>query len=67
MYKIKKVKGGWIVLLNQPRWTIFGLKYKWIPFITFLGTDLPFLHESYELAMNNLLFEIKAKVKYEIY
>lgn len=62
MYKIEKVETGYVALINQARWSVFGLEYKWIPFVTITGTDEAYIHNTYDSALDNLLLKIKWEI-----
>jgi len=63
-YRIKETNNGWIVQHQVSRWSLFGMKTGWETFITYRGTNTPFIYETRERAINGLLNEIKSSVKY---
>ena len=58
-FRIKKKPKGFIVEKEIAIWSLFGLKYKWIPYIKSSGLDCAWHHSTYDFAMINLLDEIK--------
>jgi hypothetical protein len=58
-YKISYKSGGWIVETLEIKWTLFGLKKTWIPFVKTSGMDYCWHHQTYESALRNLLKEIE--------
>ena len=58
-YRILKKPKGYIVEVECIKWTLFGLKKKWIPFILTSGLDCAWHHSTYDFAMSSLLKEIE--------
>jgi len=58
MFRIVKKHRGYIVEVKKYRWTIFGLKYKWIPYIKTSGIDEAWHHGSIDAAVMNLRREV---------
>jgi len=58
-FRIIKKQKGFIVEKEIAYWTLFGLKYKWIPYIKSAGLDCAWHHKTYEFAMMNLIDEVK--------
>ena len=65
-FRIIKKPKGYIVETNIKKWTLFGLKEKWIPYVKSSGLDCAWHHSTYEFAMMSLLDEVKKETyKYE--
>lgn len=58
-FRILKKTKGYIVEVQVSKWTLFGIKKVWKPFILTSGLDIPWHHSSYDFAMKNLLDEIE--------
>lgn len=63
-YRIKETNRGWIVQHKVSRWPLFGMKTGWATFITYYGSNTPFIYQTREKAINGLLNEIKSTVEY---
>ena len=59
MFRIVKKSRGYIVEFQVSKWTLFGLKKVWKPYVKSSGLDCAWHHSSYEFALHNLLREIK--------
>jgi len=59
MYRIIKKEKGFIVEIQVVKWTLFGVKKQWKPFILTSGLNEVWHHKTFDLAMMNLLDEIK--------
>lgn len=53
MFRIVKNKRGYIVEVQVSKWTLFGLKKVWQPYVKTSGMDTAWHHSSYELAVMN--------------
>lgn len=58
-YRILKKAKGYIVEVEDVRWSLFGLKKKWKPFILSAGLECAWHHHNYEFAMASLLNEVE--------
>lgn len=59
MYRIRKEPRGYIVEVQTIKWTLFGLKKEWKPFVKSTGLDCPWHHSEYKFAISNLLNEVE--------
>jgi len=58
--RITKIDNHYIVEKGIPKWTLFGVKYKWIPFVTPTGMkDECWKHSNYDFAFDNTISEIR--------
>jgi len=65
MLRIRKVKHEmFIVEKENYKWTLFGLKKEWKPYITVSGIDEVWHHSTYEYAIMNLVDQVKKEVRY---
>jgi len=54
MHRIRKVTGGkFVVEVLVSRWSLFGLRKKWIPYVKSAGLDCAWKHSSYDMALMN--------------
>jgi len=60
-FRIIKKPRGYIVEVETVKWSLFGLKKEWKPFIKSSGMDCAWHHKTYEFAMMNLLDEVRYK------
>jgi hypothetical protein len=58
-FRILKKPKGYIVEVEVVKWSLFGLKKQWQPFIKTSGSGFVWYHKTYDYAMMNLLDEIK--------
>ena len=59
LHRVKAVTGGYIVEVNIKKWTLFGIKDKWIPCLTFRGVDdKPFVFKTRRTATERLSAEL---------
>lgn len=58
-FRIVKKPKGFIVEVEVMKWSLFGLKKEWKPFVKTAGMDYAWHHSTYEMAQMNLLNEIK--------
>lgn len=58
-FRIIKEKRGYIVQVEEVKWTFFGLKRTWQPFVKSAGLDCAWHHKNFDFAMMNLLDEVK--------
>ena len=62
-FRITKTKKGFLVEKQIFRWTLFGLKIKWVHFISFSGLyDQPYYFETFDIALETMLKEIRWEV-----
>ena len=60
MYRIIEYKGGFVSQIRYPKWTLFGIKYKWKHFISVSGiSDKPWVFNTWEMAREETLNKIK--------
>lgn len=62
MFRIVKKERGYIVEIEVVKWTLFGLKKEWKPFVKSAGLDCAWHHKEYHSAIMNLLSEIEDKL-----
>jgi hypothetical protein len=58
-FRIRKTDKGYLVEKRIAKWSLLGLKYKWIPFVKSTGLECAWIHSKYEYAIMNLIDEIK--------
>jgi hypothetical protein len=58
-FRILKKAKGYIVEIEIVKWSLFGLKKEWKPFIKSAGLDCTWHHSTYDFAMMNLLDKVK--------
>ncbi len=58
-YRILKKAKGYIVEVEDIKWSLFGLKKKWKPFVLSSGLEIAWHHHNYEFAMTSLLDEVE--------
>ena len=61
-FRILKKPKGYIVEVEETKWTIFGLKNQWVPFVKSAGLDCAWNHSTYEFSLMNLFDEIKKQL-----
>lgn len=64
-YRIIKKPKGYIVEEQVVKWSLFGLKYKWIPYVKTSGLDECWHFKTYESALNSCIEEIRIEIKYK--
>jgi hypothetical protein len=62
-FRILKKTRGYIVEVEETKWSIYGLKKQWKPFVKSTGLDCAWHHSTYEYALMNLFDEIKKQLK----
>ena len=62
-FRIIKKPKGYIVEIQDFRWTPFGIKYNWIPFVKTSGMDECWHHSNQLCALHNLLDEVKKEIE----
>jgi hypothetical protein len=62
-FRIVKKEKGYIVEVQQIKWSLFGLRKKWVPFVKSAGLDWEWHHSTYDYALMNLFSEIKKNLK----
>ena len=62
-FRIKETEQGWIVEVLTYKWTLFGLKKVWKPFIKTSGLNSAWHHSQYKFALMNLIDKIKEDLK----
>ena len=63
MYRIVKKPRGYIVEVKTYKWTLFGLKTVWKPFVKTSGMDCAWHHKTHQYAMDNLISEVKNQIE----
>ncbi len=58
-FRIIKKPKGYIVEYLDIKWSLFGLKKQWKPFVKTSGLDCAWHHSKFEYAMMNLLNEVE--------
>lgn len=61
-FRIRLIEGKYYVEVLSFKWTLFGIKKKWIPFVTYSGLDDIYPHSSYHSALNNMITVIKREL-----
>ena len=62
-FRIVKTKKGYRVDIQKTKWTLFGLKKYWTHFVSYSGLPKhPFYYSTFEMAINEMLKEIKWEV-----
>jgi hypothetical protein len=63
MFRIVKKTRGYIVEVQVSKWTLFGLKKVWKPYVKSSGLDCAWHHKSYEMAVMNFKSEVLADLE----
>lgn len=58
-FRIVKKPKGYIVEVQDFKWSLFGIKSKWIPYVKTSGIDECWHHSNQLQALQNLLDQIK--------
>lgn len=58
-YRILKKERGYIVEVEDVKWSLFGLKKEWKPFVMSAGLECAWHHKTYNFAMASLLDKIE--------
>jgi hypothetical protein len=58
MFRITKNNIGYIVEIQVSKWTLFGLKKEWTPYVKSSGMNCAWHHKSYEMAVMNFKSEV---------
>lgn len=53
MFRIIKIDRSYIVEVQVSRWTLFGLKKEWKPYVKPFGMNCAWHHKTYEAALIN--------------
>ena len=61
-FRITKRARGYIVEVQDIRWTLFGLKTKWVPYVKTSGLEECWHHSNENFAIQNLFFQIKSEL-----
>ena len=64
-FRITKNDFGYVVEYQKISWSLFGLKRKWKPFITYAGSDTIFHYKERSSAMKDLLERVKQDTNFE--
>ena len=58
--RIKKYAKGWVFEIRKPRWTLFGIRWKWTHCISVSGIHTePWYYPSKQIAEKEALLNIK--------
>ena len=57
-FRIRETEGKYYVEILSFKWSLFGIKKKWIPFVTYSGLDEIYPHSNDKIAYENLIREI---------
>lgn len=60
--RIRENKGKYYVEILSFKWTLFGMKKKWIPFVTYSGLDDAYPHSFYSIAYQNMIKKIEKEL-----
>lgn len=63
MFRIIKEPKGYIVEIQVVKWTLFGLKYRWIPYVKSAGLDCAWHHSTIVHAVENLKKQVEHETK----
>lgn len=63
MFRIVKNARGYIVEVQVSKWTLFGLKKVWKPYVKSSGLNCAWHHKSYEMAVMNFKSEVLADLE----
>ena len=63
MFRITETVDGWVVEVETSKWTLFGLKKVWKPFVKTSGMDCAWNHSKMNFALMNLEHEIKKQTE----
>ena len=58
-FRIVKKAKGFIVEHEVSKWTLFGIKKIWKPYVLSSGLDCAWHHKTFDFAMMNLIQQIK--------
>ena len=61
-FRIREFKDKYYVEVLSFKWTLFGIKKKWMPFVKYSGLDDIYPHSSYHSAYDNMITEIRRKL-----
>ena len=60
--RIRKIKDGYITEIEVSRWTLFGIRRRWVPYLTYRGTDEAFPFSSRLGAKEAIVREIREEL-----
>jgi hypothetical protein len=61
--RITKLPNDTFIVEEQiSKWTVFGIKYKWIPLVKTAGLDECWQHSDIKYAMQNAIDQIKLRI-----
>ena len=63
MFRIVKKEKGFIVEVQVSKWTLFGLKKTWIPYVKTSGSECAWHHKTYDYAVMNFKNEVLADLE----
>ena len=61
--RIRETTTGFVVEEKVTRWTLFGLRYKWIPYVKTTGMEIAWTHKNYFNAINNAVDKVIKELK----
>lgn len=64
MFRIKKETKGFIVEYKTYKWTLFGLKEVWKPYVLTSGMDYAWNHSTIEFAIMNFKKQVHWELLY---
>lgn len=66
--RIRKYARGWVVEIKKPKWTLFGIRWKWTHYLSVAGiSDEPWYYKTREIAESEALLNIKWNMLEEDY
>lgn len=63
-YRVRKTFKGWVVECEAPTWSLFGLKKRWKPFLTYFGSKSPFYFKDFISAQKQFENEMRYNLLY---
>lgn len=63
MFRILKKTRGYIVEVEVSKWTLFGLKKVWRPYVKSSGLNCAWHHKSHEKALESLHYQVLSDLK----
>ena len=66
MYRIRRTEQGFVVEYRHAKWTLFGIKWIWKPFLKYRGTDDVYCFTHTTIAKEQLVKKILEYVDNEL-
>ena len=63
MFRVRETPKGWVVEIKASKWSLFGLKKVWQPFVKTSGMDCAWHHSKMNYAFMNLQSEIEKQTE----